>query len=525
MHGFTSVWGVVRATSACRFFCFCGVIVGLILSGPAIGSGEVGGAQTLQPFVQSRTQSLEKSEGHASAIVVPSARGLDRLVSETDSICRTGLALQELSGLAAQKFQHIGEAFEAAAKLFPNDPVSRGVFLRQKLGDRVTNFVVDPERSFYRSRRRGRAYGSSLILPPTIRVRGRTGHVVRGMFAVPSAEMNAIMYISRKDAHHEDALWPCIGCDGASTAKPVEVRYRPFRPREAAKWIVNARHGWTGLYSQGYRKKGVLDVMNASAKRVEPSEQHPDRYFAGENVIAARLVEKGLFFQSVAVAVDHPFHGSGPGADDLMTLKGALDVERASDKFLAKYGKYLLDFSRSGSTMTAAQRNFEYGEENPLDAMIWMAPVHPFEGLDQALMSMHDELTGKNNDGRSTLITNPRAMKFFHNMVAEMSGPKAWYRSANPLGKKPTPTLILWGEHDKQTPPATRAWFREFARQHPDVVEAHEIKGAGHDVIATTETFRGDRISHDEELSARDRATVAWEIIYRFLAKHYPDSI
>jgi hypothetical protein len=429
-----------------------------------------------------------------------------------EGACAEQLFLAQLRRLSWKHFGRYAEVFHRAAMRYPEDPVSRGLYIRQHLGERSVGFVAEPGRRVDFSGRR-----PSVTTATALRVK-QHGHVRASLSPVPLLDFNSIVYASRKDVGQalerdsrvQETEWNCGHCGGP-------VRYRPLRFRPASRLMVSAKHGWTGPYSQGLRMQSILKVLNASH---------------GEDRIAGVLSDEGLYFQSSAVALDQPFHGAGSGAYSLADLSLLLRYETRWDKFLASFGKPLVEIARSASTMTTAQRNFEYserGETNPLRAMIWIAPVHPSIGLEASAERLFNWtsqslLVAGTNPLNSQAQWNPLSLSWFEYLAQQLAGRKnAWWKSANPLGVKPTPVLILVGEHDHETSAPTRAWFKKFAERYPQWVEYQEVPGAGHDPLATSEKYNGDRVSVPEALSARARATEVWKTIFRFLRKHVPE--
>lgn len=197
------------------------------------------------------------------------------------------------------------------------------------------------------------------------------------------------------------------------------------------------------------------------------------------------------------IAFDLPGHGFNE-ADHLLELDGPAALE-GSVEWLAgelellkkEHGLPVVVFARSGSPGIVLELNGR--RPGLVDAMILMSPSHSRPDLDQ--MSVQACLHLAATDSSFTL--NPEGFDWINLLYRNMT----WHTWPKPAGD--TPTLVLMGREDPETPEEAREAFRQMARDNPNVQYA-EFERGRHDLLNT----------HDW-----NRATLmeAWAVIYRFL--------
>lgn len=395
-----------------------------------------------------------------------------------------------------QRWSAFSQVYDNVNRRYPENAPARALAIRRELPFVYSRKAIaaDLRPGGERSKNvRGRRRHETFQVPDTL-----FGMVDKQVYSdirvIPDRQFNSLRFASLADVTSNELE------EYEFHGGTLLLRKFDFRPHRSAKLTVDFSAGLTGLISQSGRVFKQLEVMNS---------RNPEsfiRKWVGENWVDV-----------ASVAIDKPFHGSGPFDPALRSLRATLDWRAGYFDSLRSAGIPLVSGSRSGESIPLAQVNFE----NPglLAGMIWMGPMHPEAGYVEAIegyvktnVETLRNFEQKNVEAEPVILT--QSFDWFTSIRDELvAAPNAWWRDASPLGS--TPLLILVGEKDPEVPLATRAYYREMARRFPHQIFYVEIKGASHDVFAITEDTYGNTRGYSRE--AGERAAKAWDYVYWFL--------
>ena len=373
------------------------------------------------------------------------------------------------------------ETFADAFAAFPNDPVSRALYIQAQGQSAAIPFALQPSKVV--SVRTGRLSRSAVetydwLVPQTV----AGGHP--SIRAIPDLDLNTVRYASPNDLSFNGNF---IEIPGAPPRKFKEFK---LSPHLGSQYIVNWTHGLTAMFSNGGSVFNQLKLMNAAKPH---------------STLQAEL--ETYWIETTAVSVDLPFHGAGSSHLELFQLAATLEWRRLYYLSLHETGLPLAAGTRSGENLLLAQSAFDHPDL--IQKMIWMSPMHPTVGFNESI---------KGTDAESQIdkaTFNGTALRWFAGAMEQLIAlPKErrWWES--PLGVPDVPILILIGSEDKEVSQPTRDHYRTLAKRNPKLIYI-EVPGAGHDVFAVTEdvTGAGRRWTHDAEA----RAIGAWQYVYWFL--------
>ncbi len=179
------------------------------------------------------------------------------------------------------------------------------------------------------------------------------------------------------------------------------------------------------------------------------------------------------FVKVSAEAMDLPFSGHGPGGRLYSTLDRTtrqLGVYLANLKRKASKAKIVV-LARSASVGLIGEINHRYPWL--IDGMMMMGPLHPHpnHGFKSSQAQFYRAVEEKHFE------PNWLAFNWVNKMYASMN----WHSAQKPF--QDTPTRILVGALDPETPPEARLWFSEQDQQFNNV-RYIEVPGASHNLFS-----------------------------------------
>jgi hypothetical protein len=386
----------------------------------------------------------------------------------------------------------VGALAEQVQERFPDHPIARALEFKRQLPAALTRnavpFSIVPPRTVLRHGPRGKSRSArtpAWVVPSTAIGSWPS------LRAIVDFELNTVRYVGVKDQFVSYSAFFDAELPGV-LSEPYRFKQIQFRPFAKSKMVFSWTAGLTGVASNAGRVFNQIRLLNT------------DR----QNGITGTHLRSGpnaVWFPLSAVTSDVPFHGAGSMSEDYLLLENSLQWRQKYYASLRVGTLPVVAGSRSGESLLLGAFNQRHPEA--LDAMVWMAPVHPTSGYAEGLKGYRDEVVALN------VPINPLAFTWFAEMREQMmaSADRWWERSDPTSGK---PLLILVGENDKEVPELTRAAYRQWANQNPHIFYV-EVPGAGHDVFSVTEDTDGNKRRWTAE--AELRAAKAWGYVYWFL--------
>jgi hypothetical protein len=397
--------------------------------------------------------------------------------------------------LEVEHWSWVEKTFANGHERYPADLVRRGVWIRNDLPGiyqaQAIPYFHRPSR-VVRASAPGRAARREVITDDHFIAATNNGHRP-SIRAVPDYDLNSMLYTSV-----DDVDWT-VGDYHSSPQlvegdPPLRIRNYRFEPHRGAEAVSSWSSGLTGLISNSGRNFNQLRVLRGIQSRITASLFRNSPYWV----------------DTAPIAVDVPFHGSGPSNPELHSLRLSLDWRIRYYESLQAKGLPCVAAVRSGETLLQAQLAFE--RPDLFQGMIWSGPMHLIHGYGETLQGYLQQ------NVKAGVAINPLAFKWFLSMREQMMQLPPAQRGWEAQRPFAMPLLIIVGKNDLEVPPEARAYFRWMAREWKDRVFYVEVPGAAHDPFAVTETFQG--IGQRWTAEAETRAARAWTYVGWFMRVH-----
>ena len=397
----------------------------------------------------------------------------------------------------------VAAIFEDAAAAYPDDPLQRGIFVKEKFdalgairGDRVFPVDILPSRKVIFDTAQ---WSGSHVTYEKLDLR-TSGNRIPNLKIYPyiGEHFNTMMSTGVKDLKKFDPKAPVRSL--AVNGKTYQVRLPELQFHHGNQINLVLEHGYISAASSFGRMAPALRRF-AEFKTEGSKGQH-----VGDD-----------WLQVGAVAFDAPYHGSGLASKAL----GRYEIYESELIKLYDSVKNRGDpetpfgvMCRSGSCTFLPYINYKLsqlrGKNNPIKKMILMAPMHPKFGFVEAFSGY------KKNIGIEQKVVNRAAYDWYLEIVKDLvSTRENWWDAADPLGS--SQMLILFGEKDLEVPSEARVFFKDLAKKYPEHVTCLEIPNAGHDVFSVTKGSLGGEGEGEEELKVA--SAIAWKAVYKFLKR------